>query len=284
MSNTSTNLLDKMNKAQEAPKRKQTAVSVLKDYLGSNDVKSRLENLLDKRAPQFVSSLINAVTNDKNLQECDPRTTIQAAIQAATFDLPISQSLGYAYLVPFRDNATGRKVCTFILGYRGMIQLALRTGVYRNINVVDVREGELKKWDRLTEELVIEFIEDEDERESRPVVGYAGYFGLVNGFEKRTYWTVGQIDAHEKKFRKGQYQTKGWKENYDEMAKKTVLRNLIGKWGLMSIEYQGSQLADAMENERQIDQGADYGDEDNEPIPADFSVLDDADEEPGDEA
>ena len=126
---------------------------------------------------------------------------------------------------------------------KGMLQLALRTGVYKTINVVDVREGELKRYDRLTEEVEIDFVEDEDEREALPIVGWAGYFRLVNGTEKTIYMTRKQIEAHERKHRKGQYMGKGWRDDFEAMARKTVLRRLLGTWGIMSIDYQRADAA-----------------------------------------
>lgn len=126
---------------------------------------------------------------------------------------------------------------------KGMLQLALRTGVYNKINVTDVRKGELKRYNRLTEDVEIDFIEDEQERESLPIVGWAGYFRLINGTEKTIYMTRGQVEAHEQKNRKGQYMTKGWRENFEAMARKTVLRRLLGTWGIMSIDYQRADNA-----------------------------------------
>ena len=147
---------------------------------------------------------------------------------------------------------------SFILGWKGMHQLAMRTGAYKTINVVDVRQGELKSFNRLTEEIELDFIEDEDQRETLPVIGYVGYYRLVNGAEKTIYMTCKQIENHEKKFRKGQYMGKGWKDDWDAMARKTVYRRLIGKWGVMSIEYQNHQDAVALAEQMQaeyIDQG-----------------------------
>ena len=169
-----------------------------------------------------------------------PVTIIQSALQAASFDLPINPALGYAYIVPFRNSKRNRIEASFIMGYKGMLQLALRTGVYKRINVVDVRAGELKSYDRLREDIELEFIEDEDEREKAPIIGYVGYFQMINGMEKTIYMTVKQLEAHEKKFRHGNYMSRGWKENPDAMMRKTVLRKLIGKWGLMSVTYQSA--------------------------------------------
>jgi recombination protein RecT len=203
------------------------------------------------------------VNADQNLQQAfyeAPMTVIQAGLKAAAFDLPIDQNLGYAYIVPFKNskkdadgNWSSKMEANFILGWKGMHQLALRTGAYKTINVVDVREGELKSYNRLTEETEIEFIEDDDVRESKPIIGYVGYYRLVNGAEKTIFMTVKQIENHEKKFRKGQYMGKGWRDDFDAMARKTVYRKLIGKWGVMSIEYQthseGVETADTIRNE-----------------------------------
>ena len=192
-------------------------------------------------------------------------TVIQSALKAAMFDLPIDQSLGYAYIVPFKnykkDLGAKKMEATFILGWKGMHQLALRTGAYKTINVVDVREGELKRYNRLTEEVDIDFVEDEDAREALPVIGYVGYYRLINGAEKTVYMSVKAITAHEKKSRKGEYQGKGWRDDWDAMARKTVYRILIGKWGVMSIDYQTrdacKQLADVIAADAQEEEAID---------------------------
>lgn len=232
--------------------------------LDGENLRNRFQELLGQRTPQFISSVVSLVNADEKMQKAffeSPMTIIQSALKAASFDLPIDQNLGYAYIVPFNNYKDGKEKteATFILGWKGMHQLAIRTGAYRTINVVDIREGELKSYNRLTEEIKIQFIEDEDEREKKPVIGYVGYYKLVNGAEKTIYMTVKQIENHEEKFRKGKYQTKGWRENFDAMARKTVYRRLIGKWGVMSIEYQNSKdgynLAEQMKEEY-IDNGS----------------------------
>lgn len=262
-------LIQKQAAMQKAPQQKQASVTALvNDLLDRDGMRKRFDELLGKRAPQFISSIVSMVNADKNLQQAfyeSPMTVIQSSLKAAMFDLPIDPSLGYAYIVPFKnykkDIGAKKMEATFILGWKGMHQLALRTGAYKTINVVDVREGELKRYNRLTEEVDIDFVEDEDAREALPVIGYVGYYRLINGAEKTVYMSVKAITAHEKKFRKGEYQGKGWRDDWDAMARKTVYRILIGKWGVMSIDYQtrdaGKQLADVIAADAQEEETID---------------------------
>ena len=236
----------------------QTVNQIMSAMLDGEKMRGRFDELLGKRAPQFISSVVSLVNADKDMQQAffeSPMSVIQSALKAATFDLPIDQNLGYAYIVPFRNKGT--MTATFILGGKGMHQLALRTGAYKTINVVDIREGELKSYNRLTEEVDIVFEDDEDKRESLPIIGYVGYYKLVNGAEKTIYMTNKQIENHEKKNRKGDYMGKGWRDDWDAMARKTVYRRLIGKWGVMSIDYQshsdGVALANQMQDEYNLE-------------------------------
>lgn len=228
---------------QTQPQAKESTAALMNMLLSKEGYQKRFDELLGKRSPQFISSIVSLMNADSALMDAfhdAPVTIIQSALQAASFDLPINPALGYAYLVPFRNSKRNRVEASFIMGYKGMLQLALRTGVYKRINVVDVRAGELKSYDRLREDIELEFIEDEDEREKAPIIGYVGYFQMINGMEKTIYMTVKQLEAHEKKFRHGNYMSRGWKENPDAMMRKTVLRKLIGKWGLMSVTYQSA--------------------------------------------
>ena len=229
--------------------KKQGVNAVLTSVIDGEKMRKRFDELLGKRTPQFLSSLTTLINADENLQAAlyeAPLTIISAALKAATFDLPIEPSLGYAYIVPFKNKRKGpdgewttRSEATFIIGYKGMTQLCLRTGAYKCVpDAVDVREGELVSYNRLTGEAVFNWIEDEDEREELPIIGYAGYFQLKNGAEKTIFMTVKQIEKHEQKNRKGDYKGKGWRENFDAMARKTVIRRLCSKYALMSIEYQ----------------------------------------------
>ena len=248
------------NQQVAAPAPVQTVNQLMNTMLDGEKLRGRFNELLGNRSAQFVSSLVSMVNADKNLQQAffeSPMTVIQAGLKAASFDLPIDQNLGYAYIVPFKNwkKDLGKSVmeANFILGWKGMHQLALRTGAYKTINVVDIRDGELKSYNRLTEEVEVDFIDDDEVREAKPIIGYLGYYRLVNGAEKTIYMTVKQIENHEKKFRKGDYMNKTWKDDFDAMARKTVYRRLIGKWGVMSIQYQsaqdGASLADQMRDE-----------------------------------
>lgn len=251
---------------------KQSIQVMLNSLLDSDGYRKRFDEILGKRSPQFVSSIVSLVNADNSLQEAfmnAPVTIIQSALKAATFDLPIDKSLGYAYIVPFRNK--GRMEAQFIMGYKGMLQLALRTGVYKVINVTDVKERELKLFNRLTEETEVEFIEDEDYRESLPTVGWIGYFRMINGTEKTIYMSRAQVEAHERKHRKGSFMGQGWQRDFDAMARKTVLRRLIGTWGLMSIDYQKADMATVQAAEA-IAKGQ-YDDEDVI-LDADYAVSD----------
>ena len=231
--------------AAPAPAKKaaQASISVmLNSLLDSEGYRKRFDELLGKQTPQFVSSIISIVTADSNLQEAfknAPITIVQSALKAATMDLPIENSLGYAYIVPFRNGkAGGRMEAKFVPGYKGLIQLAIRTGFYRVINVTDIREGEFKYFNLLTEDFKFDFIEDFDERKKKKIIGWAAHYEMLNGMTKTVYMTRSQIDAHERANRKGKEMGWGWKNHYESMANKTVLRNMLQNWGLLSINYR----------------------------------------------
>jgi len=224
------NQLQAKNNASQQP----STVQTLKGLLASPTLKKRFEEILDKRAPQFMTSIVNLYSSEKTLQKCEPMSVISSAMVAATLDLPVDKNLGYAWIVPYGNQAQ------FQLGYKGYTQLALRTSQYRAINVIEVYEGQLKRWNPLTEELELDF----EAKESDKVIGYAGFFELVNGFRKTVYWTREQIEAHRKKYSKSDF---GWKNDFDAMAKKTVLKSLLSKWGILSIEMQNAFNEDEKE-------------------------------------
>ena len=253
-------------------KAQQSVSVMLNSLLDGEKMRKRFDELLGKRTPQFLSSLVSMINDNQALQDAfyqSPMSVIKSALQAATYDLPIDPALGYAYIVPFRNK--GKATATFVIGYKGMTQLCLRTGAYKCVpDAVDVREGELVSYNRLTGEAVFNWIEDEDEREKLPVVGYAGYFCLKNGAEKTIYMSRKQIEAHERKNRKGEYMGKGWKEDFDAMARKTVIRRLCGKYALMSIDYQTGADRDTMNLATAL-AAQDYPEE---PLPADTIPAD----------
>lgn len=223
----------------------------LKSLLSTPTMQKKFEQVLEKKAPQFMASLLNLYSGDTNIQSAEPMSIISSAMVAASLDLPVDKNLGYAWIVPFFDSKKGVKAAQFQLGYKGYIQLALRTGQYKSINVIEVREGELKKWNRLTEEIEL----DLDGAKSDRVIGYCGYFKLSNGFEKTVYWTKDEIEAHRIKFNKAKDKkslNNVWKSDYDAMAMKTVIRNLLSKWGILSIEMQKAVSADENEDQREV--------------------------------
>lgn len=194
-----------------------------------------------KRAAKFVTAITSAVSNNPALQECDASTILSAGLLGEGLNLSPSPQLGQYYLVPFNDNKNGRKVAQFQLGYKGYIQLALRSGQYRKLNVIAIKEGELKRFDPLDEEIEVELIEDDEAREAAPTIGYYAMFEYMNGFKKAMYWSRAKMEAHAKKYSKGYAARKGytfWEKDFDGMAFKTMLRQLISKWGIMSIEMQ----------------------------------------------
>lgn len=207
------------------------ATNMLKSLMSNEDIKRRFTEVLKDKAPQYMSSIINLVNSDTNLTKCEPMSVIASCMVAATLDLPVDKNLGYAWIVPYKDRAT------FQMGYKGYIQLALRSAQYRSINVIDVCEGELVSWNKLTEELVIDF----NRKKSDAIIGYAGYFELLNGFKKVVYWSKEEIDKHRATFSKSPF---GWDNYYDAMAKKTVIRNILSKWGILSVEMQQAFSSD----------------------------------------
>lgn len=256
------------------------------------------------RARRFVSAIVSAVAVNPALQECTPQTILSAALLGESLNLSPSPQLGQYYLVPFKQkekrDRNGNIIshdCTnaqFVLGYKGLVQLALRSGQYKRLNVVSVKDGELGGWNPITEEFSFFPIEDEDEQEKAPTVGYLASFEYLNGFTKTIYWSkekmVGHADqfsaAFSKEATKGRYPkvsfadyeahnypakdewlySSFWYKDFDGMAHKTMLRQLISKWGVMSIDLQTAFEADARAESEE------YFNAPEEQFPADSSV------------
>lgn len=195
------------------------------------------------RTKTFTAALISAVSTNKDLQACDGVSVISAALLGESLNLSPSPQLGHYYMVPFGDHGSAIKKATFQLGYKGYIQLAIRSGQYKKLNVVAVKEGELKSFNPFTEDIEVEPIEDPDEREKSETIGYYAMFELVNGFKKCMYWSKAKMKAHAEKYSMGYKAHKGytfWEKDFDGMAFKTMLRQLISKWGIMSIHMQSA--------------------------------------------
>lgn len=190
---------------------------------------------------RFVSSLTSAVATNPALQECDPSTILSAALLGNSLGLTPSPQLGQYYMVPFNNTKRGCKEAQFQLGYKGYIQLALRSGYYKRLNVMALKPGELKKYDPFLEEIELELMTDEIAREKAKSVGYVAMFEYKNGFRKILYWSREKMEAHALRYSKGYAAKKGytfWEKDFDAMAYKTMLRQLISKWGVMSIDLQ----------------------------------------------
>ena len=208
-------------------------------YLNKDAIKNQIDQVIGgKNGTRFITSIVSAVNANTQLKDCDNGSIVSAALVGEALNLSPSPTLGHYYLVPYNDKEKG-KVAQFQLGYKGYIQLAIRSGQYKRLNVLAIKQGELVKFDPLTEEIEVKLIEDEEERESAPTVGYYAMFEYINGFRKAIYWSKNKMEAHALKYSKGYAAKKGytfWEKDFDSMAYKTMLRHLISKWGIMSID------------------------------------------------
>jgi len=236
-------------------------VSKLKSVMASPSVQEQFKNALAENSNLFVASLIDLYASDTYLQNCDPALVVMEALKAATLKLPINKSLGFAYIVPYKKQ--GKQLPQFQLGYKGMVQLAMRSGVYKYLNAERVFEGEFKGFSKLTGDLDLT-----GQKISDTVVGYFAYIETVNGFRKSMYCTKEDMEKHAKKYSKAyDRDSSPWKTEFDAMGEKTMLRKLIGKYGLMTID-----MADGMQMDGGFDE--DYKANANSitlPIPEGFS-------------
>ena len=245
----------------EAPKTVE-APTGLKAMLDSVQYRKRFEDMLGKKAAGFISSILTVANQKKELKVCDPKTIIASAAVAASLDLPIIPSLGFAHIVPYKGWAQ------FQMGWKGFVQLAMRTGQYLTMNVAVVHEGELKKHNRITGEM--EF-NDISLTGNEATIGYVAYFKLINGFEKYLYMSKADAIAHGKRYSKS-FDSGNWKTNFDSMALKTVIKMLLSKFGILSIEIQRAIATDqAVVKE---DGSLDYVDGKGAAIEADIVVDD----------
>lgn len=231
--------------------KKSNARLGLTAYLTQDAVKDQISKVVGgKDGQRFISAIISATTVNPALQECTNQSILSGALLGESLKLSPSPQLGQYYLVPYNEASKG-KVAQFQLGYKGYIQLALRSGQYKKLNVLAIKEGELIRFDPLNEEIEVRLIEDEAERENAETVGYYAMFEYMNGFRKAMYWTKAKMEAHALKYSPGYASDKKkgnkytfWSKDFDGMAYKTMLRQLISKWGVMSIEMQTALESD----------------------------------------
>ena len=220
-------------------------------FLSTDAMKKKINEMVGgEKGQQFITAIISAVSTNPQLAECDHSTILSAALVGQALNLSPSPQLGQYYMVPFNDNKRGCKVAQFQIGYKGYIQLAIRSGYYKKLNVLAIKEGELVKYDALNEDIEVKLIEDEEEREKAPTIGYYAMFEYLNGFRKTLYWTKKHMEAHAEKYSMGYKAHKGytfWEKDFDGMAYKTMLRQLISKWGIMSVDMQKAMESDMAE-------------------------------------
>ena len=213
--------------------------TTLKSLINDERTKNKFKELLGNKAAGFLTSLLNTTNGNKQLQEAEPQSVLKAGAIAATLDLPIDPNLGFAYVVPY--NNKGKNEAQFQLGYKGFIQLAIRTGQYKKINVTELYEGQFESYDPITDELKYNL----DGKISDEVTHYIAYFQTTNGFEKYNVMSKEEVREHAKKFSKTFLSRfSSWQTNFDSMAKKTVLKLLLSKFGILSIEMQTAQKVD----------------------------------------
>lgn len=219
---------------------KQTQKQTFSAFLATDAMKKKINEMVGgEKGQQFVTSIISAVSTNPQLAECENSSIVSAALLGQALNLSPSPQLGQYYMVPFNDNKRGCKVAQFQIGYKGYIQLAIRSGQYKKLNVLAIKEGELKKYNPLDEEIEVELIENEAEREKAPTIGYYAMFEYLNGFRKTLYWSKEKMEAHANQYSMGYKAKKGytfWEKDFDGMAYKTMLRQLISKWGIMSVD------------------------------------------------
>lgn len=233
-------------------------------YLQNDAVKKQINQVVGgKNGTRFISSIVSAVQSTPALQECTSPSIVNAALLGEALNLSPSPQLGQFYMVPFDNKKKGCKEAQFQLGYKGYIQLAIRSGYYKKLNVLAIKEGELVRYDPLDEEVEVNLIEDDILREEAPTMGYFAMFEYENGFRKTLYWSKKKMLAHAEKYSFAFYKNGGarslelleqgkipekdmwkyssfWFKDFDGMALKTMLRQLISKWGIMSIDLQNA--------------------------------------------
>ena len=240
---------------QAAAPAKKTPAQMMNGILNSEATKKLLQNSLKENAGAFAAAVLDLYNTDTTLQNCSPQQVFGECLKAVSLKLPINKQLGFAYIIPRRNQGVWQPV--FQLGYKGYIQLCMRTGAYKYINAGAVYEGELQSVNKLTGEVDIS-----GEPVSDEVVGYFAYMETINGFRKCLYWSKDKVNTHAERYSDSYKRNSGaWKNNYDEMATKTVLRYLLSHYGVMSIEMEQAFAAENADlADEQISGTGPYGD------------------------
>lgn len=217
-------------------------------FLANEKVKENVQNVVgEKDAQRFISSVVSAVQTNPDLAECTNQSILSAALLGHSLNLPQSPQIGMFYFVPYSDKKKGVKEAQFQISYKGLLQLAMRSGQYKKIHVTPIKDGELVSYDPIEDEYSFKPETDLAKREALPTIGYYAYFELVNGLRKALYWSKEQMESHAKRYsasyRNG-WSSSIWKSDFDKMAMKTMLRQLIGRFGTMSVEMQTAYVSD----------------------------------------
>jgi len=230
-------------------------VQNLKDLLNSDHVKNHFIKIIGEKAPAFIASVLNATQKNPDLVKCDNNSILSSAVVAATLDLPIDSNLGFAAIVPYKTKVFDKikkeerevSIAQFQIMYKGFIQLALRSGQYKTINVSPIFEDEFESYDIITGDVIIHPVSGgyREQENLEKIVGYAAFFRLTNGFERTEYWSLSRLKAHGERFSKSYKNANGiWKKHPHAMYAKTVLKNTISKWGILSVTMQNAISVD----------------------------------------
>ncbi len=221
---------------QQLTKAPETALS----YMRRDSIKARFVEVLGNNGVAFQASVLTVINGNDKLKKCTPESVYMSCLMAATLKLPINPQLGFAYIIGYEDRQKGIFTAQFQMGYKGFIQLALRSGEYQTISASPIFEGQLISENPLTG---YEFDFTMKPKKDTPIIGYASYFKLLNGFEKTEYMTAEEVESHGKKYSKT-YNSGPWKTDFDGMARKTVIKKLLSGWGVLSIELEKAIAAD----------------------------------------
>lgn len=231
-------------------------------FLTSDKAKENIINVVgEKDAQRFISSVVSAVQTNPQLAECTNQSILSAALLGQSLNLPHSPQIGFYYFVPYEDKKRGIKEAQFQISYKGLVNLAIRSGQYKKIHAIEVKEGELIAYNAFEDTYEFKAETDFKKREKLPTIGYYGFFELLNGYRKELYWSKEEMEAHAKRYsasyRNG-WSSSIWKTDFDKMALKTILRQLVSRYGIMSVDMQTAYTSDqAVLNEDLVPQYVD---------------------------